>query len=172
MCKRIFIEDNIIGVNSTAFGRKPRFFRAIPLSRFSLKMSRFFFAYFELENMRPAQSAQCQVELWRLGNQLPVLDKANSPCKIVFPVVRKFIQPWKIIRLPWLYRLYHPLCVSRRIDTWQIVDLSNKDPCPKISIHGTLPTCNWQLSTGSRGTLMYLNLSLMNLYFRTGILIR
>ena len=28
-----------------------------------------------------------------------------------------------------------PLCVSRRIDTWQIVYLSNKDPCPKISIN-------------------------------------
>ena len=25
------------------------------------------------------------------------------------------------------------LCVSRRFDTWQIVYLSNKDPCPKIS---------------------------------------
>ena len=31
--------------------------------------------------------------------------------------------------------LYYPLCVSRRIDTWQIVYLSNKDPCPKISIN-------------------------------------
>ena len=30
------------------------------------------------------------------------------------------------------YRLYYPLCVSRRIDTWQIVYLSYKDPCPKI----------------------------------------
>ena len=27
-----------------------------------------------------------------------------------------------------------PLCVSRRIDTWQIVYLSYKDPCPTISI--------------------------------------
>ena len=35
----------------------------------------------------------------------------------------------------WLYRLYYPLCVSRRIDTWQIVYLSNKDPCPTISIY-------------------------------------
>ena len=35
---------------------------------------------------------------------------------------------------PWLYRLYYPLYVSRRIDTWQIVYLPNKDPCPKISI--------------------------------------
>ena len=34
-----------------------------------------------------------------------------------------------------LYRLYYPLCESRRIDTWQIVYLSNKDHCPKISIH-------------------------------------
>ena len=38
----IIIEDNVIGVNSTAFGRKLMLFRAIPLSRFSLKMSRFF----------------------------------------------------------------------------------------------------------------------------------
>ena len=27
------------------------------------------------------------------------------------------------------------LCVSRRIDTWHIVYLSNKDPCPKILAH-------------------------------------
>ena len=35
------------------------------------------------------------------------------------------------------YRLYYPLCVSRRIDTWQILYLSYKDPCdsPTISIH-------------------------------------
>ena len=32
-------------------------------------------------------------------------------------------------------RLYYPLCVSRRIDTWQIVYLSSKYPCPTISIH-------------------------------------
>ena len=25
--------------------------------------------------------------------------------------------------------------VSRRIDTWHIVYLSNKDPCPKILVH-------------------------------------
>ena len=29
----------------------------------------------------------------------------------------------------------YPLCVSRRIDTWQIVYLSYKDHCPTISIH-------------------------------------
>ena len=33
--------------------------------------------------MRPMRSAQRQVELRRLGNQLPVLDNANLPCKIV-----------------------------------------------------------------------------------------
>ena len=32
-------------------------------------------------------------------------------------------------------RLYYPLCVSHRIDTWQIVYLSSKDPCPTISIN-------------------------------------
>ena len=26
---------------------------------------------------------------------------------------------------------YYPLCVSRRVDTWHIVYLSNKNPCPK-----------------------------------------
>ena len=36
-------------------------------------------------------------------------------------------------------RLYYPLCVSRRIDTWQIVYLSSKDPCPTISI----PRATW-----------------------------
>ena len=30
------------------------------------------------------------------------------------------------------FRLYYPLCVSRRVDTWHIVYLSYKDPCPKI----------------------------------------
>ena len=33
------------------------------------------------------------------------------------------------------FRLYYPLCVSRRVDTWHIVYLSYKDPCPKISVH-------------------------------------
>ena len=33
--------------------------------------------------MRSMRSVQCQVELRRLGNQLPVLGKANSLCKIV-----------------------------------------------------------------------------------------
>ena len=50
-------------------------------------------------------------------------------------VVINFFRPWNFVHLPWLYRLYYPLCVSRRIDTWQIVYLSNKDPCPKLSIH-------------------------------------
>ena len=44
-----------IGVNITAFGRKLTLFSTIPLSRFSLKMSRFF-AYFELERMRSMRS--------------------------------------------------------------------------------------------------------------------
>ena len=33
------------------------------------------------------------------------------------------------------FRLYYPLHVSRRVDTWHIVYLSYKDPCPKISVH-------------------------------------
>ena len=72
----------IIGVNSTAFGRKLTLFSTIPLSRFSLKMSRFL-AYFELEKIHSMRSFQRQVELRRLDNQLPVLDKANSLFKLV-----------------------------------------------------------------------------------------
>ena len=33
------------------------------------------------------------------------------------------------------FRMYYTLCVSRRVDTWPIVYLSYKDPCPKISVH-------------------------------------
>ena len=39
-------------------------------------------AYFEFEQKRSVRSAQRQMELRRLGNQLPVLGKANSLCKI------------------------------------------------------------------------------------------
>ena len=65
-----------IGVNITDFGRKLTLFSAIPLSPFSLKMSPFF-AHFELEKnaLYSASSG--------LGNQLSVLSKANSLCKIV-----------------------------------------------------------------------------------------
>ena len=72
-------ESEGIGVNITAFGRKLTLFSAIPLSRFSLRMSRFFW-YLELEKMRSVRSDRRQVEL---GNKLPVLGKANSLCKIV-----------------------------------------------------------------------------------------
>ena len=33
------------------------------------------------------------------------------------------------------FTVYIIRCVSRRIDTWQIVYLSYKDPCPTIYIH-------------------------------------
>ena len=33
------------------------------------------------------------------------------------------------------FHLYYQLCVSRRVDTWHIVYLSYKDPCPKMSVH-------------------------------------
>ena len=75
------VDSSLIGVNITAFGRKLTLF--LEPSRFSLKNVLFFFAYFELEKMRPVRSAQRQVELRRLGNQLPVLNKVNSLCKIV-----------------------------------------------------------------------------------------
>ena len=72
-----------IGVNITAFGRKLMLFLAPSrFPAFHLKCPAFF-AYFQLEKMRSMRSAQCQVELRRLGNQLPVLGKANSLCKIV-----------------------------------------------------------------------------------------
>ena len=71
-----------IGVDSTAFGRKLTLYSAIPLSRFSLKMSRFF-GVFQVEKMHSMRSFQRQVKLRRLGNQLPVLDKANSLFKLV-----------------------------------------------------------------------------------------
>ena len=77
---------SLIGVNSVnitaCWCKLTLFFSAIPLSRFSLKMSRFFW-YFELVKMRRMRSAQRQVELRRLGNQLPVLGKASSLCKIL-----------------------------------------------------------------------------------------
>ena len=49
------------------------------------------------------------------------------------------LSQWTIGGQPWLYRLYYPMCVSRRIDTWQIVYLSYKDPmsAPVTSTHST-----------------------------------
>ena len=61
-------------------------------SRFFIAPSRFpvfhlkcpaFLAYLELEKVYPMRSFQCQVELRRFGNQLPVLGKANSLFKLV-----------------------------------------------------------------------------------------
>ena len=46
-------------------------------------MARFFVCVFRVGKMRLRHSAQRQVELRRLGNQLPVLGKANSLWKIV-----------------------------------------------------------------------------------------
>ena len=86
----------------------------------------------------------------------------------------QFFPPWHFFHLSLLrmreailYRLYCPLCVSRRIDTWQIVFLSNKDPCPKISIHKSeikVPVtnsprfvvsmgCVWCMCEGRRDTI-------------------
>ena len=38
-------------------------------------------------------------------------------------------------RYDGLYRLYYPLCVARKINTWQIVYLLSKEACPKIWIN-------------------------------------
>ena len=66
-------------------GVKSRFFSATPLSRFSIKISRFSWRISSwkkctLDSMRYFQR---QVELRRLGNQLPVRGKANSLFKLV-----------------------------------------------------------------------------------------
>ena len=45
--------------------------------------------------------------------------------------------------------LYYPLCVSRRIDTWHIVYLSNKDPCPKILAHKSEIKVPFKMSHGN-----------------------
>ena len=60
-----------IGINSTAFGRKLT--SAIPFSRF--------FGVFRVGKMM--RSFQRPVELGRLGNELPVLGKANPLFKLV-----------------------------------------------------------------------------------------
>ena len=64
-----------IGVNTTAFGCKLTVFLA------PSRLSRFF-CVFRFEKMRSMRSSQGQVELRQLGNQLPVLDKANSLCEV------------------------------------------------------------------------------------------
>ena len=52
-----------------------RFLAPSRFTAFHLKCPPLFF-YFELEKMRSTHSAQREVELRRLGNQLPVLGKA------------------------------------------------------------------------------------------------
>ena len=47
-----------------------------------------------------------------------------------------------------LARLYYPLWVSRRVDTWHIVYLSYKDPCPKISVHKSEIKVPFKMSHG------------------------
>ena len=48
------------------------------------------------------------------------------------------------------FRLYYPLCVSRRVDTWHIVYLSFKDPGPKISVHKMDSDGNSQVSASKK----------------------
>ena len=50
----------------------------------------------------------------------------------IYPAAKNYPPPVTLV-----YRLYYPLCVSHKIDTWHIVYLSYKDPCPTISIHKT-----------------------------------
>ena len=51
----------------------------------------------------------------------------------------------------WLYRLYYPQFVSRRIETWQIVYLSHKEPC-----------LQYQMRTGTGPALVALNAETIN----------
>ena len=74
---------NVIGVNSLPLsGVNSRFLAPSRFPAFHLKCPAFL-AYFELEKMHSMRSFQRQVELRRLGNQLPVLGKANSLFKLV-----------------------------------------------------------------------------------------
>ena len=57
--------------------------RFLAPSRFSRFSPAFFKSILLKKKMRYMSSVQRQVELRRLGNQLPVLGKANSLCKIV-----------------------------------------------------------------------------------------
>ena len=50
----------------------------------------------------------------------------------------------------------NPLCLSRRIDTWQIVYLSYKDPCPTKSIHKSKIKVRTLMSHGRSWTAMEL----------------
>ena len=77
---------------------------------------------------------------------------------------------WTIGGQYLLYRLYYLLCVSRWIDTWQIVYLSYKEPCPTISNHKRYIHVKWvhiwpvgypfngQMRTGTGPALVLLNI--------------
>ena len=69
-------ESDAIGVNSSAFGYKFTLFNAIPLSRFSLKMSRFF-GVFRVRKNAPLALFSASSGTQKLGNQLPVVGKAK-----------------------------------------------------------------------------------------------
>ena len=83
-------ETHVTGVNITAFGHKLKLFHRHPA--FHLKCPAYF-AYFELKKCALC-SAQRYVVLRQLGNQVPVLGKANSLCKIL--KLRVFCQFWLI----------------------------------------------------------------------------
>ena len=71
-----------IGVNSTAFGRKLKLFLAPSrFPAFHLKCPAFF-VFRVGKNARFMRSDQHQLELRRLGNQLPVLGEANLLCDV------------------------------------------------------------------------------------------
>ena len=89
------------------------FCSAIPLSRFSLKMSRFFVANFELE-----QCALCALlsVKWNSEdsaiNQLPVLCKANSLCDVGNDIVTTYKQGHQRVFCLLFYKV-RPLGVSK-----------------------------------------------------------
>ena len=75
--------DKIIGVNSTAFGRKLTLFRAIRFPAFHLKYPAFFWRISIWKKMRSMHSAQRKMELRRLGNQLPCSAKMIRSVKLL-----------------------------------------------------------------------------------------
>ena len=77
-----FQRELIIDYNSTGVNITHAFFLAQSrFPAFQLKCPAFL-AYFELGKRRSMRSAQRQVELGQLSNQLPVLGKPNSLCEV------------------------------------------------------------------------------------------
>ena len=116
-----------------------------------------FFAYFELEEMR---SVQCQVELRRRGNHLPVLVNANSLCKIVKMLcVLPLRRCTKVPAAPPIgvkstnsrfFVSSVPLFCSLMLTPMKV----NKQFTPQYHIHDNFTTCT--VTSATRSTYIYL----------------